>query len=134
VKLGFFKINLRIGGGRSKSIHGPDPARGPPVVHCLSRQCGILNISQLYRPPRPVTRIALLLLFFLIYYGAEHYSRGHQLCSHLIVSQHFMEPEGSLSHSQELSTCLYPDQTNSVHITPSHLYKIHPNIIHPPSS
>jgi hypothetical protein len=32
----------------------------PPYESRVSRQCGILNISQPYRPPRPVTGIALL--------------------------------------------------------------------------
>jgi hypothetical protein len=32
----------------------------PPTVSRPSRQCGILNISQPYRPPRPVKGIAIL--------------------------------------------------------------------------
>jgi hypothetical protein len=34
----------------------------PPSMSLLSRQCEILNISQPYRPPRPLTRKALILL------------------------------------------------------------------------
>jgi hypothetical protein len=35
----------------------------PSSTSRLLRQCGILNIPQAYRPPRPVTGIGLLLLF-----------------------------------------------------------------------
>jgi hypothetical protein len=46
-------------------------------------------------------------------YGAEHCWRSHQLGTHSIVSQHFIEPEGSLQHSQELSYCPYPEPDQS---------------------
>jgi hypothetical protein len=36
-----------------------------PSVSRLSRQCGIINVSQPYRRPRPVTRIDLLFSTFL---------------------------------------------------------------------
>jgi hypothetical protein len=36
----------------------------PPSMSRLSRQCGILNIPQPYRLPRPVTGIALLLFYY----------------------------------------------------------------------
>jgi hypothetical protein len=32
------------------------------------------------------------------------------MLGHSIVSQHFMEPEGSLLNSQELSTCSYHEE------------------------
>jgi hypothetical protein len=38
----------------------------PPSVSQLSRQCGLFYISQPYRPPRPVTRIALLYFTLII--------------------------------------------------------------------
>jgi hypothetical protein len=38
-----------------------------PSVTRLSRQCGILNISQSYRFPRSVTGIAFLFYFYTVY-------------------------------------------------------------------
>jgi hypothetical protein len=35
--------------------------------------------------------------------GAKPFLRNRQLCSYVRTSQHFMEPEGSLPHSQEPS-------------------------------
>jgi hypothetical protein len=49
-------------GGRQKSI-----SRAPRWTE-LVWQCGILNISQPYRPPRPVTGIALL--YFLFFFDS----------------------------------------------------------------
>jgi hypothetical protein len=42
----------------------------------LSRQCGILNISQPYRPPRPIMGIALL--YFTLLYFTSFSSEGDQ--------------------------------------------------------
>jgi hypothetical protein len=39
----------------------------PPSVSRLSRQCGIFNISQPYRPPQPAKGIALLFAFFFLF-------------------------------------------------------------------
>jgi hypothetical protein len=52
--------------------------------------------------------------------GAEYHSRGHQLRSLRMVSQHLMEHEGSLPRSQELLSCPShePHQSNPVNTIP----------------
>jgi hypothetical protein len=47
-----------------RSLQRPPVGGTDPVGNHGSGQCGILNISQPYRRPPPVTRIALLLLYF----------------------------------------------------------------------
>jgi hypothetical protein len=42
-------------GSKARPVRGDDN-----LMSRLSRQCGILNMSQAYRPPRPVTGIGLL--------------------------------------------------------------------------
>jgi hypothetical protein len=54
----FFKSVMNLAG--RKNVLG-----GPRVGHPWPRQCGVLNISQSYRSPRPVARLALLLLYLL---------------------------------------------------------------------
>jgi hypothetical protein len=46
---------------------------------------------------------------YLLTYGTDPLLRSCQLCSHSRTSQHFMEPEGSLPHSQEPYIGPYPE-------------------------
>jgi hypothetical protein len=67
----------------------------PPSVSRLSRQCGILNISQAYRPSRPVTGTAFT--FFIA---------GIASCN-LHISQ---------------KVCIYPASSMSVPANKVHFY------------
>jgi hypothetical protein len=59
-------------------------------------------------------------------YGADPFLRSCQLCSHSRTSQHFMEPEGSLWCSQELSTAPYPEPDRSSPLLRSFIQEICP--------
>jgi hypothetical protein len=71
-------------GSRARPVRRADML--PLSVSRLSTQCGILNISQPYRSPRPVTGIGLLLPFP----DSLHYSEYvHTSLDHVsIVTRH----------------------------------------------
>ena len=52
----------------------------------------------------------LAYLFTYLLHGAESFLRSQPVLSQLRFSPYFMEPEGSLPHSQVPSTCPYPEQ------------------------
>jgi hypothetical protein len=66
-------------------------------------------------PVKYIFSIQIHIVKFSTYWlhGAEYYSRGHQLCSHLRTFQHFMEPESSLPHSQQPYNSPYPESDQS---------------------
>jgi hypothetical protein len=68
------------------------------------------------------------LLTYLLIHGAEPFLSRRQLCSHSKISQHFMEPEGSIPCSQE------PELYQSNPHYPILSLKIHFNIVHPSTS
>jgi hypothetical protein len=67
----------------------------PPSVSRFSWQCGILIMSQIYRPPWPVTGIASLFYYTMLFYN-ENQSYSHnrpwrpKICEVLSIP-HFLE-------------------------------------------
>jgi hypothetical protein len=71
---------------------------------------------------------------YLFTYSMEQsFLRIEPICSYSRNSPHFMEPEGSLPHSQLPPTVSILSQPNPVYIPTFHFLKVHPNIILPPT-
>jgi hypothetical protein len=71
---------------------------------------------------------------YLLTHGAEPFLRSRQLGSNSKTCQHFMEPEGSMSCSQDPPMVPILSPINPIHSIPSYPSKMHFNIVRPHTS
>jgi hypothetical protein len=64
-------------GGKGQAAHEADISQ--PSTSQLSGKCGILDISQAYGSPRPVTGIALFFYFIFFFWNCDNLTDRHML-------------------------------------------------------
>jgi len=82
---------------------------------------------------QPSFLLSLLTSYLLAYFlhKAESFLRNYMFLNYSRNSSHFMEPEGSLLHSQAPATRPYPEPDKSSPFPQSHFLNSHLNIILP---